>query len=513
MTPDELSGGPRFDAFCRSYLRHTKGRWAGTPLALEEWERAFWWEALEVDPVSGLRVYQEVGLGLPRKNGKSTMAAAGGLYGLIADNEEEPEVYVGASAKQQAGIVMGQSLRMASRSPRLRPYVRVLKYTIEGTRNGGIMRALASDGATAHGLNPHWSIVDEVHAHKDAELYTALSTGTGAREQPMLNWITSAGVDEDNLLRDLYGQMDEGPGTVEVVSDYLRVYRDRDAGVLIYWYAAPKHADIEDPAVWLGCNPASWRTEPSLRRDYAKLKSKGKTLEWRIYHLNQIEGSEETWLPEGAWARLAFGAPSPDDPWHGLDTSLPVGVGVEKSPTHATAAIVVAQRQADDRLMVRARHFRADPTTKTVNVVAMRETVRALRLRFPVPMVRDPKTKLMLPGPAFAYDPVQFTESAEELAGEGCNMVTFGQTAATMAPASSATYELVADGRLTHDGDPVLAEHVQDTTALLTERGMKVVKGKRRPNSGCVAMVMAVAVALPEAPTPRVRKPRVARGF
>ena len=70
MVPDARTGGPRFAAFCERFVRHTKGRWSGQPFVLEPWQREFWWEALEVDPATGLRVYTEVGLGLPRKNGK-----------------------------------------------------------------------------------------------------------------------------------------------------------------------------------------------------------------------------------------------------------------------------------------------------------------------------------------------------------------------------------------------------------------------------------------------------------
>jgi hypothetical protein len=71
MVPDERTGGPRFAAFFERFVRHTKGRWSGQPFVLEPWQREFWWEALEVDPATGLRVYTEVGLGLPRKNGKA----------------------------------------------------------------------------------------------------------------------------------------------------------------------------------------------------------------------------------------------------------------------------------------------------------------------------------------------------------------------------------------------------------------------------------------------------------
>lgn len=510
MIPDEYSEGPRFASFCEHYLRHTKGRWAGKPLAFEPWQREFWWEALELDPVTNLRVYQEVGMGLPRKNGKSTQAAGRGLYGLVAEGEAEPEVYVGAGAQQQAGIVMGQSLKMAHRSPRLAPYVKVQKYLIEGIRNGGIMRALSSDGALQHGLNPSLSIIDEVHAHKDADLFTALTTGTGAREQPQTFWITTAGVDEEGLLSDLYGQMFTGPGELEQRSDSLLIYRDRTNGVLVYWYGAPRDADAEDPRVWSGANPASWLSGGEvLAKEFGKLKQKGKMLEWRIYHLNQIVGAEETWLPDGAWAELGVGDHG-DDPWHGLDESLPIGVGIEKAATSDAAAVVAAQRQGD-RVVVRAAHFK--PVLQgRVSIEEMRQTCRELRQRFPRPMVRDPKTHVSLAGPAFAFD-YPFTESAEMLEQDGLNMVTFAQTATTMGPASTTTYELVVTGRLVHDGDAMLGRHVADTTALLTERGMKVIKNKRRANCAAYAMVMAVAMAMQEAPKPYTRKPRVPMGF
>jgi len=112
VVPDERTAGPRFDAFCREYIIQTKGRWGGKPLILEDWQRDFWWEALEFDPATGLRIYSEVGLGLPRKNGKSMQAAAAAHYFLSADGEPEPEVYVAAAARGQAGIVLGQSRRI-----------------------------------------------------------------------------------------------------------------------------------------------------------------------------------------------------------------------------------------------------------------------------------------------------------------------------------------------------------------------------------------------------------------
>ncbi len=105
MVPDALSGGPHFAAFCERYIERTKGRWARQPLILEDWQREFWWEALEIDPATGLRVYSEVGLGIPTKNGKSTMASAGGLYFLVAD---------GASGDMASEIGLPPRLRVVA---------------------------------------------------------------------------------------------------------------------------------------------------------------------------------------------------------------------------------------------------------------------------------------------------------------------------------------------------------------------------------------------------------------
>jgi hypothetical protein len=250
VVPDALTGGPRFAAFCEYYVRHTKGRWAREPLDLEDWQRQFWWEALEVDPVTGLRVYSEVGLGLPRKNGKSVQASAAGLYFLVADGEAEPEVYVAAAARNQAGIVLGQSRRMAQQSPRLSRHVTVRTTLIECPRNGGIMRSLSADAALQHGLNPYANIIDELHAHRTADLYTALTTGTGAREQPFTLWISTAGVDGPGILSELHASMFDGPGDLEERGSLL-VRVTRYAEPLGHWRLGqprPALAD-NDPAV------------------------------------------------------------------------------------------------------------------------------------------------------------------------------------------------------------------------------------------------------------------------
>jgi phage terminase large subunit-like protein len=494
VVPDALTGGPHFAAYCERYIRHTKGRWAGKPLVYEGWQREFWWEALEFDPSSGLRIYTEIGLGLPRKNTKSTMASAGGIYMLDADGEAEPEVLVAAAARNQAGIVMGQSIRMVRASPLLLDRLQPRAHQILCPRNGGIMRHLAADAPLQHGLNPSANIIDELHAHKSGELYTALTTGTGAREQPFTLWISTAGVAGHGILGELYGSMSSGPGVLEDRGS-LRIYRDRANGVLIYWYGAPKDADIEDPAVWLDCNPISWLHDGKyLGQQFARLKARGGLLEWRRYHLNQFVGVEEGWLAPGV-----FGQGRQDVP---LNPQLPIGVGVDRSPGGEVASIVIAQRQGD-RIVLRSQLFAAEPATGMASSEAMRTRLRDLRAAYPLPQMRDEKRR-PLAGPAFAFDRHAFSESAEMLELDGLNMVDFPMTAAVMGPASTTTYELITTGRVLHDGDPVLTAHVDATPAILTERGMKVTRPKQASvtNVACIAMVRAVAMAMQQAPEP-----------
>lgn len=505
MVPDALSGGPHFAAYSERYIRHTKGRWAGRPLVYEDWQREFWWEALEFDPATGLRIYNEVGLGLPRKNTKSTMASAGGIYMLDADGEPEPEVYIAAAARAQAGIVMGQSISMVRRSPLLLDRLVPYRYRIECPRNGGVMRSLSSDGALQHGLNPSANIIDELHAHKNPELYTALTTGTGAREQPFTLWITTAGVAGEGILADLYDSIFSGTGELEVRGSLL-IYRDRVNGTLIYWYGAPRDADIEDPAVWFACNPISWLHDGKyLGAQFARLKARGALLEWRRYHLNQFVGFEDTWLREGAWSGTLGDLP--------LNVALPIGVGIDKSPDGSLGAVAIAQRQGD-KVVVRAQVFAPESATGMASTEAMRVRLRELRAEFPLPQARDEKTKRPLPGPACAFDRQAFGESAEILEQDGLNMVDVPMTAAVMGPPSTLAYELITTGRLIHDDDPILAEHVANTTAVLTDRGMKVTRSKHgstRPNVAAVAMVRAIAMAMLEPPPPS--KPRVFGSF
>jgi phage terminase large subunit-like protein len=512
--PPYTSDGPAFRLFCHDYVRQTKDRWMGQPLDFEPWQVEFWDEALEVDPATGLRVYQEVILGIPKKNGKSTMASPAGLYLLGMDGQNEPEVYAAAAAKGQARIVMNQSIRMVTRSPALMDIFRVFTYHIECPENGGVFRVISSDAMLQQGINPSGAIIDELHAHKNDDLYTALTNASGARTNPLALTITTAGDDDEGVLGRIYHRMMALPDVEK--RGMLTIARDRANGVLMYWYGAPDGADIDDEATWRATNPASWLQDLSyLRKQRNKPTTRAR--DFMRYHLNMWVPLEDAWIEAAWWRRCA-------DPKLRFDHSLPIGVGVDMGQTHDDTAVAWAQRQGD-LCLVRAKvwsnpyppNHRAHDSWR-MPVAKVMDFLRELRSDYPAAMSRDEETLLAVPGPAFAYDPWHFEEPAQALDNEGLNMVLFPQRLEKMGPASTLAFGLVKDGLLRHPDDPVLNRHVSNTTAVSHQgRGWKVAKPKKgtaRKNDAAIAMVEAIAMAMQEPPPPpRPRPARLARGF
>lgn len=179
-----------------SWLRHSKGEFAGEQLVLEPWQKfrigcVYGW--LRDDGTRRFRTaYSEVA----RKNGKSTEAAGVAIDGLYFDGEPGAEVYSAATKKDQARIVFNEARRMVRSSPELRQRLRVFKNSIARDSTASSFEPLSSDARTLDGLNPHVVIVDELHKHSSRDLLDVLDTAVGSRRQPLLWIITTAGNDD-----------------------------------------------------------------------------------------------------------------------------------------------------------------------------------------------------------------------------------------------------------------------------------------------------------------------------
>lgn len=183
-------------------FRHTKGRWAGRPMrigqGLDPWQvvwviaPVFGWVCFDEEIGEVVRVVRTVWIEVPRKAGKSTLSSGIANTLLLADGEAGAEVYCAAGSLEQAGRVFEDAKRMCLSSPAARKRVQAMASVITVPRTGGVLRALSRIAETAHGLNVSGGVIDEVHVHKSRHLIDAIETGTGARSQPLIVFITTA---------------------------------------------------------------------------------------------------------------------------------------------------------------------------------------------------------------------------------------------------------------------------------------------------------------------------------
>ena len=178
-----------------SHLRHSTGEWAGQQFDLQPWQQfvvgaVFGWKRAD-----GLRRFRTAYVEVARKNGKSALLAGIALYALVADGEAGAHVYAAATTRDQARIVFGEAERMVAASPALSARVTRTVNNLAVLPTASWFRPLSADASKMDGLNVHFAAVDEVHEHPGPEIIQKLNTATGARRQPLIFEITTAGHD------------------------------------------------------------------------------------------------------------------------------------------------------------------------------------------------------------------------------------------------------------------------------------------------------------------------------
>lgn len=232
---------------------------------LEPWQSAFVDEFYRRDE-DGRRIYRLGLLGVPRGNGKSPLAAGLALHELVT-RTDSPDVFAVAASRDQARIVFNFA-RSFVESGELLELVRVGRNELVCPERLGSMRVLSADGALQYGHSVSAAIVDELHAFtsgKQEELYLALETALHKRVDSFMLGITTSGYDRETLL----GRLFEGALAgldVERPHECLTIGRDEESGTLLWWFAAPDTADLDDEELWRAANPASWVDLRDLRR-------------------------------------------------------------------------------------------------------------------------------------------------------------------------------------------------------------------------------------------------------
>ena len=191
--------------FIERFCKHSKGEWAGHPIQLELFQKAYVSALFGfVDKDTGLRRFRETLFVVGRKNGKSTLLAGIALYMLIGDHEPGPEIYSVATKKDQARIIFDETRNMVSQSPQLKALIRKRKADLYCDSVMGKMQALGKNSDTLDGLNANCVIMDELHGVRDRNLYEVMKQSQSARRQPLMIMITTAGTVRECIFDDMY---------------------------------------------------------------------------------------------------------------------------------------------------------------------------------------------------------------------------------------------------------------------------------------------------------------------
>lgn len=478
-------------------LPHIKGEWAGTNISLEPWQIFILTTVFGWLDENGYRRFKTVYTEIPRKNAKSTLSSGVALYCLSADNEAGAEVYSAATTRDQARIVWSDAKQMALRCKGLRRRfgVDTSAHAVFVQNTASTFKALSRDqGGNLDGLNVHCGVIDELHAHKTREVFDVIETATGARRQPLLWLITTAGFNRSGICYEqrsyitkvLGGQIDE---------EYF--------GII---YSLDDDDDWTDPDVWQKANPnwgVSVNPEDIARKARKAMSMSSAQNNFLTKHLNVWVNADTAWLDMISWQKCG------DDDldmanykgrkcYAAIDLATKIDIASVAYYFPATAdgekdAVFVKNYLPEDRIEEStnsqyegwAKDGRITATPGNVTDYAYIENdLREAMTHYDIEEV--------------AYDPWQATYLATRLMEEGLPMIEFRQLVKDMSEAMKELEARIISDRLEHENCPVLTWMFSNVVAHIDAKE-NIYPRKEQPENkidGVVATIMALARAM-----------------
>ena len=282
-------------------LCHTKGTWAGKPFELIDWQEQIIRDLFGILKPNGYRQFNTAYVEIPKKMGKSELAAAVALLLTCGDGEERAEVYGCAADRQQAAIVFDVAADMVRMCPALNKRVKILTATkrIVYAPTNSFYQVLSAEAYSKHGFNIHGVVFDELHTQPNRKLFDVMTKGSGdARMQPLYFLITTAGTDTHSICYE----------THQKAKDILEG-RKIDPTFYPVIYGADESDDWTDPKVWKKANPSLGITVGIDRVQAACESAKqnpGEENSFRQLRLNQWVKQAVRWMPMDKWDKCAF---------------------------------------------------------------------------------------------------------------------------------------------------------------------------------------------------------------
>lgn len=485
-----------------SFLRQSKGEWAKQRLVLQPWQQFYLWTLFGWKRADGTRRFRTSYLEVGRKNGKSTLGAGIGLALLVADGEPGAEVYVAATRLSQAQIIFTEMERMVKQSPDLTQVVKPFKNNLNVPATFSKAEPVGQDSDTLDGLNVHGALVDELHAHPTGDLWDVLETATGARRQPLLVAITTAGHDRQSLCFQFHDY------TEKVLSQVLE--DDAWHGMIFSLDRDPQTQEVEDwenETVWVKANPNLGVSKKlSDMRDKAR-KAKQMPARLNVFlqkELNLWTQASTRWISPDMWRALnlrpiVVGDLAGRECYGGLDLS---------STTDITALVWVFPPRAgemamdvlprfwipEDKIEKRTKNDRV-PYESWVRQGWMTTTSGdVVDYDFVLAQIQDDMAQFR--PKQLAFDPWNATGVTNQLqkGNSSMELVEFRQGYVTMNPAMKALEVAIARRTINTGGNPVLTWMADNLVASVDPAGnLKPDKAKSRERiDGMVALIMAL---------------------
>ena len=481
-------------------LSHTKGTWAGKPFLLIDWQEQIIRDVFGTLKPSGYRQFNTAYIEIPKKNGKSELAAAIALLLTCGDNEERAEVYGCAADRQQASIVFEVAKDMVTMCPALAKRVKVLasQKRLVYLPTGSYYQVLSADVANKHGFNTHGVIFDELHTQPNRRLFDVMTKGSGdARMQPLYFLITTAGDNTNSICWEVHSK----------AKDILDG-RKTDTTFYPVIYGTEENDSWTDPKVWKKANPSLGITVGIDKVKAACESAQQNPAEenaFRQLRLNQWVKQAIRWMPMDVWDKCAFTV----DP-KSLEGRVCFG-GLDLSSSTDITAFVLVFPPLDESdkyvilpffwipeenidLRVRRDHVNYDLWQKQGFLLTTEGNV--VHYGFIETFIEQLGKKYNIR--EIAFDRWGAVQMVQNLEGLGFTVVPFGQGFKDMSPPTKELMKLTLEQRIAHGDQPVL-RWMMDNIYIRTDPAGNIKPDKEKSTEkidGAVATIMALDRAL-----------------
>lgn len=437
----------------------------GNKFLLRDWQKELLLH-LYAQRADGLLKHRRALIGVPRKNGKSALIASLVLEQIVL-GVNGGQIYSAAADKEQARIIFKTVKKMIELEPELSQILQVFQNAVYNPLTGSVYRALSSESFTKEGLNSTFIVIDELHAQPNRELFDVLSLSMGARVEPMLVAITTAGTKYDSNGKDslCYSMYNRG---IQIAKGEIE-----DPSFFFAWYQGSEKLHYKDEENWNIANPSMGDIVSLEDMQSASLLTPES--EFKTKRLNIWTSTGQSWIPSDAWDALEL---KDRKPILGEDLVL----AFDGSFSNDATAIIGWYLGGDKpHLKIVGLWELPEVDPDPMWCVPIAEVEKCI-----IDTYRETDTNTI----EVCFDPSRWARTFMILEEEGLPIVSYPNTAERLVPATQRFYEAVLNQSFTHDGDERLARHIANTVTKTSSRGLMVAKvtSKRKIDAAVAAI-------------------------